>query len=89
MKEWHIKFSKKGFKQLSELDKPIQQLIRAWIRKHLTSTDDPRLFGKPLTGSLKGLWRYRIGDYRLVCEIHDYVLIIVIIGVGHRKDIYK
>ena len=89
MKEWTIKFSKKGFKDLSELDKSVQQLIRAWIRKHLVNTDDPRLLGKPLTGNLKGLWRYRVGDYRLVCEIHDTVLTIMFIRVGHRKDIYK
>lgn len=89
MKEWKIEFTNTSFKQLSKLDKPIQQLIDAWIHKHLTSTDDPRIYGKPLTGKLKGLWRYRVGDYRLICSIHDAILTIYIVEVGHRKEIYK
>ena len=89
MKEWKIEFSKYSFKQLSKLDKPVQQLIRAWIRKYLKNTEDPRLYGKPLTGNLQGLWRYRVGDYRLVCRIHDAIVTIYIVEVGHRKEIYK
>ena len=64
-------------------------MVRTWIRKHLEEVDEPRVFGKPLTGTLKGLWRYRIGDYRLLVEIRDTVLIIRFVSIGHRKDIYK
>jgi len=89
MKEWKIEFTKNGLRQLTKLDRSVQQLIKAWITKYLLTTDDPRLYGKPLTGNLKGLWRYRVGDYRLICSIHDMVLTIYVIEVGHRKEVYK
>ena len=87
--DWKIEFSKEATKTFLKLAKPIQILISSWIYKHLLKTDDPRIYGKPLTGNLKGLWRYRIGDYRLICDIHDYVMTIEIIDLGHRKEIYK
>jgi len=89
MKLWKIVFTDSSLKQLSKLDKSIQRLIDAWIHKYLKNADDPRFYGKPLTGNLKGLWRYRVGDYRLICSICDAVLTIHIIEVGHRKEIYK
>ncbi len=57
--------------------------------KHLNNTADPRAFGKGLTGNRNGHWRYRIGDYRLICMIDDNKLIILALTVGHRRDIYK
>jgi len=89
MKKWDVSFSKGAAKSFFSFDKHIQLLIQSWIEKTLINTDDPRLFGKPLSGNLKGLWRYRIGDYRLICSIHDTVLTIVIIRVGHRREVYK
>ena len=86
---WKVDFSKEATKTFFKLDKPIQILISSWIYNHLLKTDDPRLYGKPLTGNLKGYWRYRVGDYRLICSIHDYIMTIEIISVGHRKEIYK
>ena len=86
---WKVEFSKDAKKTFLKLDKPIQILISSWILKHLIKADDPRLYGKPLTGNLKRLWRYRVGDYRLICNISDAVLTIHIIEVGHRKEIYK
>ena len=88
MSNWTVSFTKEALKQLAKLDRPIQLIISAWIEKHLVNTSDPRLFGKALTGNLKGLWRYRIGDYRIICDIKDNNLIIQIIEVGHRKEIY-
>ena len=87
--KWNVNFSREASKSFLKLDKPIQILISSWIYSHLLKTDDPRLYGKPLTGILKGLWRYRIGDYRLICEIHDNILTIEIISLGHRKNVYK
>lgn len=89
MKKWIIIYSDDFIKDFAKLDRPIQLMVRAWIQKHLIEIDDPRLFGKPLAGNLKGLWRYRIGDYRLLVEISNGVLTILFISIGHRKDIYK
>lgn len=55
----------------------------------LEGTEDPRSKGKPLTGPLRGFWRYRVGDYRIVCEIHDGELLVVVVTIGHRRDVYR
>jgi mRNA interferase RelE/StbE len=84
---WTLNFSAKAAKLFNKLDKPIQRQLAAEIDKIL-SLDDPRQLGKSLTGELSGLWRYRAGDYRIVCEIQDTVLMILVVRVAHRKDIY-
>lgn len=86
---YRVDYSKKATKQLRKLDKPIRALLLSWIEKHLENTDNPRLHGKDLTGNLAGLRRYRVGDYRLICEIDDDRLIILALEIGHRKSIYK
>lgn len=72
-----------------KLDRQVQRLIKAWIDKNLSGTDDPRRYGKPLTANRTGQWRYRIGDYRLLAEINDNVLIIIAIDIGHRSKAYR
>lgn len=89
MNNWTIIFSEEASETFLKLDKNIQRMIQNWMAKHLMNTNDPRLFGKPIKGNFKGFWRYRVGDYRLICNIKDYVLTIYIVSVGHRKDIYK
>ena len=89
MNNWTFDYSDQFKKAFAKLDKPIQVMILAWIDKHLINVSDPRLYGKPLTGRLKGLWRYRIGSYHLLCEIIDHTFIIRFISIGHRKEIYK
>lgn len=76
-------------KQFKKLDKSVQRIIAAWIKKHLSNCEDPRSFGKALTANLSGYWRYRIGDYRLIVEIVDSELVIVAVNIGHRSDIYE
>ena len=76
-------------RRFKKLDPSVQKTIKRWIETHLLDeTRDPRDSGKPLTGSYKGYWRYRIGDYRLLCEIRDEELVIVALDVGHRSNIY-
>ena len=82
-----IGFSKKADKQLSKMNKPIARNILAWLRKNLNDCENPRYIGKPLKGDLDGYWRYRVGDYRIICEIHDDELLVLAIDVGHRKNI--
>lgn len=86
---YQIHYSKKAQKQIKKLDKQIQRLLFAWIDKYLDGTDNPREHGKGLTGDRANEWRYRIGDYRLVCDIQDDKMVILALELGHRKEIYK
>lgn len=83
-----VKSTEKFNKQFKKLDKYTQKMIKTWIVKNLDRCENPRSFGKALSANKKGLWRYRIGDYRLICYINDNELIILALMIGHRKDIY-
>ncbi len=87
--KYRVEYTKKAFKELEKMDKSIRKLILAWIEKNLIDCTNPREFGKGLVGDKSGLWRYRIGDYRLITEIEDDKIVILILSVGHRKKIYK
>ena len=78
-----------GYNIRFKLDHTIQKFIFNWIQIHLEGIDPPRTFGKSLKGNKAGLWRYRVGGYRLICEIIDNKLIILVLTVGHRREIYK
>ncbi len=75
-------------KDLKKLGPYIQRMMIAWIRKNLVDCDNPRLQGKALKGKFESLWRYRIGDYRIICEIDDDKLIILALTAGHRSSVY-
>ena len=70
------------------MDKHTRKLIYAWIDKNLQGCDNPRSKGKGLTANRSGEWRYRVGDYRLLTEIQDDKIVILVVSVGHRRDIY-
>ncbi len=89
MTKWKIRFSEEALKQLKKLDRYTQRLIDSWIAKHLENCENPRSTGKPLTANRTCQWRYRIGDYRMLCELKDDVLLILVIKVGHRRDVYE
>ena len=76
-------------KEFKKLDKYTQRMIKNWIVKNLDGCNDPRQHGKGLTANRNGQWRYRIGDYRLICEIQDDELIIQALTVGHRREVYE
>ncbi len=76
-------------KQFKKMDKYIALLILKEMQKTLNNVENPRYTGKALTGDKKGLWRYRIGNYRVICDIKDTELIILALEVGHRKLIYQ
>ena len=86
---YHVEFTKQALKDIKKLDKPTSALILSWIRKNLEGCDDPRRHGKGLTANRSGEWHYRIGDYRLLAEIQDGRLIILMLTVGHRSEVYK
>ena len=86
---WIVKFENAAAKELRKLDKQIQQEVLRYFREYIATDQDPRRFGKPLAHDLKGLWRYRIRDYRMICHIKNNELIVLVLRVGHRKEIYK
>ena len=85
---WQIKFDKDVQRAMRKLDKPIAKRILSKLRE-IAQLEDPRSAGKGLTGNLSGLWRYRVGDYRVVVDIEDDVLVVLVIGIDHRSRIYK
>lgn len=89
MSKYTITYEEDFKKSFSRLDKSVQRIIKAWIEKNLVNCEDPRSKGKGLTSNRSGQWRYRIGDYRLLCDIQDSELVIVALDVGHRSKIYK
>ena len=86
---WRLFYSQRADKQLSKLDPGVRRVIVAWLNKNIDGCDNPRSQGKSLTAGLSGKWRYRVGDYRVLCEIRESELIVLAIEVGHRRDIYK
>jgi len=86
--KWTVELSKLADSNLKSLDKPIRTQIRNFIRR-LQETTNPRSFGKALVGNYKGLWRYRVGDYRLLCEIQDNKLMVLVVEIEHRSKIYR
>ncbi len=86
---YDLLYSKQAIKDLKKLDPYTKKLIKAWIEKNLLNCTDPRAHGKALTANRTGQWRYRIGDYRLICHIDDDKLIILALNVGHRRIVYK
>lgn len=76
-------------KEFKKLDKYTQRMIKSWIDKNLVDTENPRLHGRGLTANRGGQWRYRIGDYRLICQINDNKLVILALSVGHRREVYE
>lgn len=85
---FEVIYTKDSIKDLGKLDNYTRKQIKKWIEKNLIGTENPREKGKALTGNKKGQWRYRIGDYRLICLIEDDKLLIIAIAVGHRREIY-
>lgn len=86
---FHVELTTSARKELKKLDKYTQKMILVWLDRYLEGCENPRLFGKALTGDKKGYWRYRVGDYRIITKIKDDRLIITVINIGHRKEIYK
>lgn len=83
---WQIKWKDSARKELRAIDPQYQKKITRYLSK--MSAENPRWFGKPLSGNLAGLWRYRVEDYRIICNIDDQEITILVLSVGHRKEVY-
>lgn len=86
--KYKVEYTEQAVKQLKKLDKHTAALIYGWIDKNLVDCENPRLHGKGLTANRSGQWRYRIGDYRLIAEIQDEEITILLLNIGHRREIY-
>lgn len=86
---WAVELADEAVKAIDRLDNPTRQRIQQFIAQRLMNTDNPRQAGKALTGRYTGLWRYRIGGYRLVCRIEDARLVVLVVKLGHRGNVYQ
>lgn len=86
---YKVEYTKRALKQHAKLDEATKRLIDAWIMQNIVNCENPRQRGQALVGNLSGYWRYRIGDYRLLADIQDEVLVILVIEIAHRHDVYR
>lgn len=85
---WRIEITDTAKKQLSKLDRQVQLEIVRYLRERIGTDEDPRRYGAPLRKELAGRWKYRVGAYRLICEIKDEKILVLVLMVGHRSKIY-
>ena len=86
---FRVEFTESARKELKKLDIYTQKIILLWIKKNLDGCENPRIHGKALSANRVGQWRYRIGDYRIIATIQDDKLVILVIAIGHRREIYS
>lgn len=87
---WTIEYNELVQKEIRKIDPQIRQRIRSFLHDRIASLDDPRQTGSALHGSeLGNYWRYRVGDYRIICDIQDHKLVVLVIEIGHRREIYR
>ncbi len=85
---WRVKFSETARRQLKKLEKQSQRDILKYLKKRIETNEDPHRYGAPLRRSLLGLWKYRVGDYRIICEIQPEEIVVLVLRVGHRRKVY-
>ena len=86
---WTVEFLLTAQRQMAKLDRPTQRRIIDYFRDRILAVENPRQFGKKLSGDKGGPWRYRIGDYRAICKFEAERLVIIVLEVGHRREIYR
>ncbi len=86
---WRIEFTPEAEKQLAKLEKQSAKRITRFLKERVATLTDPRALGEPLKGKLREFWRYRVGDYRVLCRIEEGRLLVLVVRVGHRRDVYR
>lgn len=87
---WQIEFDPDALKELKKLDRPIQTRLVAFLRDRLSPLDDPRSLGEALSGARLGsYWKYRVGDWRIVCDIQDQRIVVRVLRIGNRREVYR
>lgn len=85
---WNVEFTRTAEKQLKKLDKKWQRGILDYLENEIAMLPDPKKRGKELVGDKAGFWRYRIGDYRVICDVRENQFVILAVTIGHRKEVY-
>jgi mRNA interferase RelE/StbE len=86
---WRVEFTRTAEKQIVRLEGSFQARILNYLRQRVQARENPRQFGKALHGEKQGLWRYRVGDCRLICAIQDEKSTVLVLAVAHRKEVYR
>ncbi|HXR17988.1 MAG TPA: type II toxin-antitoxin system RelE/ParE family toxin [Terriglobales bacterium] len=86
---WNLELSPRAQQQLDKLDKTAARRIAKFLYERVGRLNDPRQIGEPLQGTLVGLWRYRVGDYRIICTLEHDRLVVLVLRIGHRREVYK
>ena len=86
---WTVDISADAAKSLEQMDSTARNRIRRFVQERLQGTDNPRQWGAALSGRYAGLWKYRIGDYRLVCQLQGARLVVLVVKTGHRSAVYQ
>ena len=85
---WRVAFDPDAARELRKLGHGARSAIQKYLRDRIATAENPRRFGHALLGDLKGLWRYRVGDYRIVADIRDKEIVVMVVTVGHRRNVY-
>ena len=87
---WQIEFDPDALKELKKLDRPVQMRLVAFLRERLSPLEDPRSIGEALSGARLGsYWKYRVGDWRIVCDIQDQRIVVRVLRIGNRREVYR
>ena len=86
---WRVQFHRAAARDLRKLGADAESRVLRYLRERIAGSEDPRRFGHALTGDRGGLWRYRVGDYRIVAAIEDDRFVVLVVRVGHRREIYR
>ena len=86
---WNLELSPRAQQQLDKLDKTAARRIAKFLYERVGRLNDPRQIGEPLQGTLSGFWRYRVGDYRIICTLEHDRLVVLVLRIGHRREVYK
>ena len=86
---WSVEWDERARRELRRLDRSVQRAILRYFSERIQTDDDPRRFGRALRHALGGLWRYRIGDHRVICHVEDERLVVLVLGVAHRREVYR
>jgi mRNA interferase RelE/StbE len=89
MSVWRVEFDRAAARDLRKLGTDAERRVLSYLRTRIAGSGDPRRFGQPLTGDLQGFWRYRVGNYRIVAAIEDDRFIVLVVTIGHCREVYR
>ena len=87
--KWTIEFDPRAQRELDKLDKPVARRISKFLYERIAGLDDPRKIGERLQGTLREFWKYRVGDYRIICSLEQDRLVVLVLRIGHRRQVYR